>query len=185
MVLRRVHMVINEEPEIQMQKIETRENHRLSLFTDGEPRFARRDDQVSIQWVEISGSNLAFRTGVNKLDFQMRWATTKFHGHEALANCETPGHVFQSSDVRCYFSPSSALARWGAAASAHHNLLTHEDSLIQRRLLFSGGMPHMLGFQLLICANGSITTRSKITLLFRSATFFPKWTKCKFTHSAI
>lgn len=42
-------MAINEEPEIQMQKIETRENHRLSLFTDGEPRFARRDDQVSIQ----------------------------------------------------------------------------------------------------------------------------------------
>lgn len=64
-------------------------------------------------------------------------------------------------------------------------LLLHWDSLIQSCVLFSGGMPHVFIFQSLISANSSISARSKVVLLFRSAIFFPKWTKWKFMHSAI
>lgn len=58
-------------------------------------------------------------------------------------------------------------------------LLLHWDSLIQSCVLFSGGMPHVFIFQSLISANSSISARSKVVLLFRSAIFFPKWTKWK------
>lgn len=69
-----------------------------------------------------------------------------------------------------WFKSTSFVGSW---------LLLHWDSLIQSCVLFSGGMPHVFIFQSLISANSSISARSKVVLLFRSAIFFPKWTKWK------